>query len=97
MNLLLDILRASRKDEETPIDDRHTKRLIQLIHKSVGGNHLFQSSIATIFSRESFKQLYHVIANFSRITGDTIQQCIEREPKQSDYAKALLTIGAFLA
>lgn len=93
MNLLMDILHGARKDESTPIDERSTKRLINLIATAKGQNHLFESSVATIFSRESFRQLFHVISNFSKVAGETIQQCIEQIPRDPEYTKALLAIG----
>lgn len=93
MNLLLDILHTARKPETTPVDQRSTKRLINIIATSKEENYLFQSSIVTVFSRESFKQLYHVITNFAQETGQTIHQSIEDGDKDSDYTKALLAIG----
>lgn len=93
MNLLMDILHAARKPESAPIDDHSTKKLINLIATSKGQNYLFESSVITIFSRESFRQLYHVISNFSKIAGQTIHQCIEQMPRDPDYVKALLAIG----
>lgn len=89
----MDILHGVRKAENTPIDDFSTKKLIKLIAASKGEDLLFESSLVTIFSRESFKQLYHVIANFSHVTGQTIQQCINDAPRDPDYINALLTIG----
>lgn len=93
MNLLLDIIHAARKPESTPIDDQQTKKLIHLIANAKNENYLFKSSILTIFSRESYRQIYHVISNFSNVTGQTIQQAIKEIPKNRDYVKALLTIG----
>lgn len=93
MNLLMDILHAARKPDSTPISDHSTRKLIKLIATSKGQNPLFESSVVTIFSRESFMQLYHVISNFSKIAGQTIHQCIEQMPRDPDYIKALLAIG----
>lgn len=93
MNLLLDILHGARKPESTVVNDQMTKKLINLIYSSKAQNRLFESSIVTIFSRESFKQLYHVVANFSAVTGQTIQQCIEEIPRNQHYIDGLLTIG----
>lgn len=93
MNLLMDLLYGTRKSENTPVDEHSTRKLINLIATSKGHNRLFESSIVTIFSRESFRQLYHVIINFSKVAGQTIQQCIEESSGDPDYNKALLAIG----
>lgn len=93
MNLLMDILHAARKPESSPVDEPYTKKLINLIATSRGQNHLFESSIVTIFSRESFKQLYHVIVNFSKIAGLTIHQCLQQIPRDPDYITALMAVG----
>lgn len=93
MNLLLDILHGIRKPESTVIDGHMTKKLINLIFSSKTQNRLFESSVVTIFSRESFKQLFYIIANFSRVTGQTIHQCIAEIPGNRHYTDSLLAIG----